>query len=98
MVIRLYHRTNGYHTLVKETKIPFTFRKYVKGCIPTEHRIIEDLLIENIPDNFLPVESSKILLTVMDKSKTGATGQRGLSRFKNWSKYFPGYCLDLTRD
>lgn len=97
MKLRLFHRTYGLHSLIKTVEIPYTFRKYVKGTQRDGYKIMEDRLLEHIPKDFLPVAPNLILLTVEDLSRGGSEGQRGLTKFRNWSKYYSCYCLELSR-
>lgn len=89
MYIQLMHRHHGFHEPIKHIEIPCEFSKVYLG----EDNINEDLLIESIPEGWLPVETNKILLTKADDN--GSTGQRGLSKFRSWSKYFDAYVLEL---
>ena len=98
MKVILNHRHYGIHTPVKETEIEGKFEDYYFG----EDQINEDLLLKNLPEGFLPVDPSKVLLsvqTVNDKGEIiGGTGQRGLKYFRNWEKYFDAYNLELCRE
>lgn len=99
MVVKLYFRRYGIHEFIKEVKIKGSLEDYYFGL----DNINEELLLKNLPDDFLPVEPSKILLLVENLHfKTGepigSTGQRNLSYFKNWEKYFHSYCIELCRD
>lgn len=89
MYIQLMHRHHGFHEPIKHIEIPCEFSRVYLG----EDNINEDLLIESIPEGWLPVDASKILLTKADDN--GSTGQRGLSKFRSWSKYFDAYVLEL---
>ena len=61
-----------------------------------DDNINEQLLLDNIPKDFLPDKPNQILLVVEDKSGNG-TGQRGLKIFRNWSKYFDCYSLTISK-
>lgn len=92
MYIQLMKRHYGVHSPIKHTQISCDFDDVYKS----EDHINEELLLANIPEGFLPLEPSKILLTVGDKY--GSTGQCGLDRFKNWAKYFDSYVLELHKE
>jgi hypothetical protein len=98
MKVILYRRHYGIHTPVKETEIDGKFEDYYLG----EDQINEDLLLKNLPKGFLPVDPSKVLLSVqIINDETGeivsGRGQRGLKKFRNWAKYFDAYNLELCR-
>ena len=105
MKVRLFKRHYGVHTMVKETEIDGTLRRYIKKYDGEENKnrvgdfytINEERLIGALPKNFLPVEPSKVLVCVQDKSKMGSTGQSNLSTFRNWAKYFDSYSIELCR-
>ena len=89
MYIQLYHRSYGVHTPIKHIEIPCDFhRVYISN-----DKIDEELLMSNIPDNWLPVPEDRILLTVGNGN--GSTGQCNLSIFRPWAKYFDAYVLEL---
>lgn len=93
MKVILYKRRYGVHRFVKECEVPVSFNKvYIK-----EDVINEDLLLNLLPKNWLPVEPREILLTISDKEGCG-TGQRGLNRFLPWAKYFDSYVIELQED
>ncbi|GAA3958479.1 hypothetical protein GCM10023085_46110 [Actinomadura viridis] len=99
MKITLAHRHYGVHTNRAQTEIPGSFSDYATpspGTARDTYVINEELLISALPDGFLPVEPRRILLAVVDE--TGGTGQRRLSRFRDWAKYFDAYCLNLHAD
>ena len=86
MIIQLFHRHYGVHTPVKEAiKIPCEYTDVYKG----EDNINEQLLIDNIPDDYLLYEVGHILLIA------DGTGQCGLEKFANWGKYYDGYVLHI---
>jgi hypothetical protein len=97
MKVILNHRHYGIHTPVKETEIEGKFEDYYFG----EDQINEDLLLKNLPEGFLPISPSKVLLMVQEVNSTGeiigGKGQRGLSKFRNWAKYFDSYSLELCK-
>lgn len=92
MYIQLMYRSYGVHQPIKHIEIPCAFSEVYKS----EDNINEELLLSNIPDGWLPTKPSWILITVVDKSC--ATGQRNLSLFRNWEKYFDSYVLDLIEE
>lgn len=89
MYIQLMSRHFGVHTPIKHIEIPCNFSEVYKG----DDNIDEEILIKSIPECWLPVSPEKILLTVADEA--GSTGQRNLSRFMSWRKYFDSYVLEL---
>lgn len=100
MKVILRHRNHGLHENVKEAVLPGTFGDYAvpkdeEFSTPDDWRIDEDKLIAALPEGFLPVPPYRILLAVEDEF--GGTGQVGLSRFRNWAKYFDAYCLNLVK-
>lgn len=95
MKLVLNKRHYGVHSLVKEVEIEGTFRNYAKKIGDDDYQINEQKLIESIPKDFLPVDPKNILLTVGES--WGSTGQIGLSIFKNWSKYFDCYSIELCK-
>jgi hypothetical protein len=100
MKIELAKRHYGVHKPVKEAEIPGEFSDYatlmpMPRSRPDEFAIDEDKLLAALPDNFLPVAAKSVLLCVSDEG--GGTGQTGLSRFRNWAKYFDAYCLNLMK-
>ena len=92
MYIQLMHRRYGVHSPIKHTEIPCEFSEVYIG----EDNINEELLLESIPEGWLPVEPNKILLGVADKN--GSSGQRGLNKFLSWGKYFSSYVLELHEE
>jgi hypothetical protein len=58
-------------------------------------------LLQNLPEDFLPIDHEKVLITVQEVNENGevigAKGQIGLKKFCNWEKYFNAYCLELCR-
>ena len=89
MYIQLMRRHYGVHNPVKYIEIPCNFSDVYlhNDCIN------EKLLLENIPEGWLPVPPSEILLMVGDDDS--GTGQCGLKLFRNWSKYYDSYSLEL---
>lgn len=94
--ITLAHRHYGVHRHVSETEIPGDFSDYAtpQANVNDDYVIDEARLLEALPDGFLPCPPARVLLAVSDE--TGGTGQRGLSLFLNWAKYFDAYCLNLV--
>lgn len=98
MKITLAHRRYGVHSNVGEAEIPGVFSDYATpkpGGDRDDFVIDEDRLLAALPDGFLPCPPARILLAVEDE--IGWTGQRGLSRFQDWAKYFDAYCLNLPK-
>lgn len=96
MKITLYHRHIGAHTPVKEAQIKGRFSDYARTIQRSDdYKVDEEKLLANLPKGFLPTEPGKILLVIDDDH--GGTGQRGLTRFRNWAKYFDSYSLGLWR-
>jgi len=92
----LHHRHYGIHSYRDECVIPVDPKEIYLG----RDSINEQLLIDNLPNGFLRCEPRHCLLTVEDrsfKSNGGyaSTGQRGLSLFLNWAKYFDAYSITL---
>jgi hypothetical protein len=73
-------------------EIPCSFSD-VYHCVDN---IDEELLLKSIPDKYLPVPANEVLILVSDKY--GCTGQCGLEKFRNWSKYYDCYSLELLSD
>lgn len=92
MYIQLMHRHHGFHRPIKHVEIPCTFSDVYLG----DNNINEELLLEYIPEGWLPTKPSLILLTVADEC--GSTGQRNLNKFRSWAKYFDAYCLELYKE
>ena len=92
MYIQLMHRHYGLHKPIKHLEIPCEFSDVYLGG----NNINENLLLENIPNGWLPTEPNRILLTVADKY--GSTGQIGLNKFMSWAKYFDAYVIELHKE
>lgn len=92
MYIQLMHRHYGLHSPIKHIEIPCEFSDIYRG----EDNINEELLLESIPEGWLPTKTENILLATADKY--GSTGQRGLNKFRSWAKYFDAYCLELHKE
>lgn len=90
MYIQLMHRHYGVHEPVKHMELPCTFDEVYHG----NDIIDEDRLLELIPDDWLPVTPSKILLVAVDDSGCG-TGQYNVEHFMVWAKYFDAYVLEI---
>ncbi len=100
MKVELTARHHGVHKLVREAEIPGEFSDYATPLPPDgprrdEYAINEDALLAALPGEFLPVPAKRVLLAVTDEH--GGTGQRGLSRFRDWAKYFDAYTLNLCQ-
>jgi len=99
--IELTRRHYGIHELVAETEIPGELGDYATPLAPNpprydEYAIDEDKLIAALPDGFLPAyPRRRVLLAIGDED--GSTGQSGLTRFRNWAKYFDAYTLTLMK-
>lgn len=97
--ITLSHRHYGIHKPVAEAEIPGELSDYATRFPPAvpagvdEYAIDEDKLLAALPEGFLPAAPSRVLLTVDDAG--GGTGQCGLSKFRNWAKYFDAYVLGI---
>lgn len=98
MKISLAHRRHGLHKNVSETEIPGAFSDYAtpKPGRHDDYVIDEERLLAALPEGFLPVPPTRILLAVEDE--IGGTGQQGLTHFRDWAKYFDAYCLNLLID
>ena len=96
MKITLACRHYGLHRNVSETEIPGDFSDYAtpKPNSHGDYVIDETRLVSALPGGFLPCPPNRVLLAVQDE--TGGTGQRGLSLFRDWAKYFDAYCLNLV--
>lgn len=91
MKIQLRHRHYGVHELIKEIEM----NENIENVYLAEDNINEDFLLSLIPNGWLPVDPKYILIMVSDKNG-GSTGQRGLTKFRNWSKYYDSYSLDIS--
>ena len=98
MKITLAHRHHGVHKNVSEAEIPGSFSDYAtpKPGDRDDYVIEEERLLAALPEGFLPVPPTRILLAVEDE--IGGTGQRGLTHFRDWAKYFDAYCLNLVME
>lgn len=97
MKILLAHRHYGVHKEIKSVEIKGEFSDYAKDKdVYGDYKIDEQKLLDALPADFLPVKPNLILLAISDKS--GGTGQRGLSVFKDWAKYFDAYCINLESE
>lgn len=88
MYIQLMHRHYGIHSPVKRVEISCGFEEVCQGG-----KINEDILLKNIPDEWLPDKPGNILITIADEH--GSTGQYKLKKFRSWAKYFDAYVLEL---
>jgi hypothetical protein len=95
--VELTSRHYGVHKLVKDAEIPGEFGDYATAPADPndDHAIDEDKLIAALPDGFLPVAPRRVLLGIQDGGSS--TGQRGLSVFRDWAKYFDAYTLVLVK-
>lgn len=91
MYIQLMHRSCGISTPIKYIEIPCDFNNVYIG----EDNINEELLLNSIPEKWLPCKPSNILITVSNKTGSCFTGQRGLEIFRSFAKYFDSYVLEL---
>lgn len=87
MTVELFHRHYGIHKRIKAIQIPIEFSKVYRG----DDDIDEDMLLDNIPDGWLPVDSHEILLMVANGNN--ANGQSTLVRFRPWAKYFDSFSI-----
>jgi hypothetical protein len=100
MKVKLYKRHHGVHSFVKEKNIEGTLKKYAKvisndsNRVGDFYKINETKLIDALPKNFFPENVNRILVTV--ENETGSTGQDGLTKFRNYAKYFDCYVLELS--
>ena len=92
MYIQLMHRHYGVHEPIKHIEISCEFSEVYLG----NNNINEELLLEHIPEDWLPTKPSLILLAVGDKY--GSIGQCGLEKFRSWAKYFDAYCLEIHKE
>ena len=82
MYIQLMHRHLGDSEFVKHAEISCDFSE----VFTSEGSVNEDLLLNKIPEGWLPDKVEEILLAV--GNKYGLTGLTHLNKFKSWSKYF----------
>lgn len=101
MKVKLAHRHYGIHTLVREAEIPGDLADYATlkpdDIRTDEWAIDEDKLIAALPEGFLPPGTPVRLILLSVGDDDGGAGQSGLSRFRNWAKYFDAYCLTLCK-
>lgn len=91
MFVQLMHRHYGVHEPVKHLELPCSFDDVYRG----ENNIDEDILLQLVPDGWLPISSKGILISVVTPDGRGTTGQSKLKHFLNWAKYFDAYVLEL---
>lgn len=96
MKIQLRHRHYGVHELIKEIEISGEFNDYCEQINRQDYKIDEQKIIDNLPEDFLPVSPDNILVTIGDEK--GSIGQIHLRLFKYWVKYFDSYVLDIWKD
>ena len=96
MKVELAHRHHGVHTRYREIHVAGKLSDYYGG----EDKVDEQLLLDRLPDGFLPVPAKQILLCVEDDPNNPGcgTGQRGLKLFRNWAKYFDCYSLTIAEE
>lgn len=91
----LFKRHAGVHTMIKEIEIEGARCRYARMKDCNDNYIInEERLLKAIPDKWLPCSPDKIILAV--STKYGSSGQIGLSKFRNWAKYFDCYSIELS--
>lgn len=97
MKVTLARRHHGVHEHVKEAEVPGDFAGYATpaGESGGDYAVSEDKLIAALPAGFLPVPPGRVLLVVADGNS--GTGQAGLTRFRNWAKYFDSWVLDIVK-
>jgi hypothetical protein len=99
MKIRLIKREHsGIGTPLKDAIINGKFEDYYKG----ENSINEKLLIQNLPQDFLPTSPEKVLIfveTIQDDPVffLAPKGQTGLKAFLNWHKDHDTFLILLCR-
>jgi len=103
MKVRLHRRHHGVHDLVRETEVPGTFAEWATPGDPgpgrdwtARIRVDEERLVVALPEGFLPVPPSRVLVGVEDEDSGTALSQ--LTVFRPWGKYFDAYCLWLVMD
>lgn len=101
MIIKLYHRHYGIHSLVKAVEIKGGFSDYCKknpnaNNYNDKYIIAEERLIENLPPDLLPNKPQATLLTV--GNERGSTGLYNVNVFMVWAKYFDSYVLELFEE
>ena len=100
MRVTLYKRHYGVHSYVKKCYVKGKYTDYLEKLPSKPHdaadnfKVNEELLIQRLPKRFLLVEPSEVLLDVRT-DKNGGSGQRGLTHFRNWCKYFDSYSIEL---
>lgn len=99
MKVLLCEKTSMAREPVKETNLPGEFNEYYFGT----DSINENLLLKNLPNDFLPLDPEEIALMVEDKINESAgrvlsnVGQRNLKLFKDYDKYSCKYSILLCR-
>lgn len=89
---------NGVGTLLNEVTIDGEFKHYYHG----ENKIDEPLLIQNLPQGFLPREPKNIMLFVESIQNDPdfiipPKGQTNLKIFLNWHKQHESHLILLKR-
>jgi len=95
MKVIFKHRHYGVHQQIKEIIIEGNFADYVKKVKHglDDYFLDEEKLINNLPDEFLPIKPNRILITLDDEN--GGTALCDLTIFRPWGKYFDSYVLSL---
>lgn len=99
MKIYLREKAGAFTSPIKDAILPKTFPEYYLG----KDNINEELLINDMSNNFLPKDYEFIAIMVEDEINENSgrvlsnTGQRGLSIFKDYDKYTNKYSLLLCR-
>jgi hypothetical protein len=96
MKVNLRYRSYGVHELVNSIDIDGNFSNYCTQTSKDDYKIDEYKLIDNLPNDFLPVKPRNTLLTI--GNEIGSTGQIHLSLFRPWAKYFDCYVVELMKD
>ena len=81
-----------------ETNVPGAFTDYAAAAVPgnadrDDWVIDEDRLLAALPQGFLPVDASRVLLGTEDEN--GGTAVSGTKQFRRWAKYFDAYMIWL---
>lgn len=100
MKVKLMKREHhGIATPLKELNIDGKLEDYYKG----ENKIQEDLLLQHIPNDFLPTKPENVLVYVESvQNEVGfiqpPKGQKGLKVFLSWHKDHDTYMILLCRE
>jgi hypothetical protein len=98
--VRLTRRHYGVHNQVDETNVAGVFTDYATAAEPgnadrDDWVIDEDKLLAALPEGFLPVAVSRVLLGTEDEN--GGTAISGTKQFRRWAKYFDAYMIWLVQ-